>query len=77
MKSLSYFQEIHAEYCLGNFIGVFYKENFVSGRMQSTLSETSSGTIQNVDYLVSVQNYGKLCSPSEKDIMIQLLVDDV
>lgn len=48
-KSLSYFQEIHAEFCLGNFIGVFYKENCVSGGMQSALSETSSGTIQNMD----------------------------
>lgn len=49
MKSLSYFQEIQAEFCLENFIGTFYKENSVSGGMQSTLSETSSGTIQNVD----------------------------
>ena len=48
MKSLNYFQEIHADSCLENFIGVFYEENSVSGEMQSMLSETSSGTIQNV-----------------------------
>lgn len=48
MKSLSYFQEIHADSCLENFTGVLYKDNSVSGGMQSTSSETSSGTIQNV-----------------------------
>lgn len=49
MKSLSYFQEIHVDSCLENFMQVFYGENYVSGGMQSSLSEASSGTIQNVD----------------------------
>lgn len=48
MKSLSYFQEIHVDSCLENFTGVFYEDNSVSGGMQSTSSETSSGTIENV-----------------------------
>lgn len=49
MKSLSYFQETHVDSCLENFMQVFYGENYVSGGLQSTLSEASSGTIQNVD----------------------------